>query len=507
MHKKYKQTIPCISLIVGLALFFCIPLKLKANPPTPTAYKLKKITIISTGAIEPMPRYPYLRLVKWLAPTTHPSLIYRYITLKPGDTFDAQALSCIRKQFMALPYFSTVSIIPKKVDGTNETLLFDLIIETKDRFPITIDLSLGEGPLLTITHHNAWGYGHLFSHQLFLKKRWGYGLTYALPRLDGNCLLGGQYYNQISNTYTFNYQNLWISKLCAMQQKEACIPYYWTIGLSGAKKTFATCPALSATQNRPYHNYKLILGKVGWVSDGYEAITGVYTLHGLEKLPKGGSIEMLYGYQQGAFNHRHYIGIHCIKNIANSRLKHLHLSCESGSFIHKKALEEAVLKLKLAYVGPSIQTCNRARQSIAIDYIMGYRMPKERMLGIMHRDPEALEEPDEDNRMHTPICTRLNVHLDSTLHMPIVLNAMRFVFLGFVDFIALYNQNNQLLNQTLVNSYGIGLQLAHVTIPWLAGILKIGYSPLLGKLVPSVQFSMGQFKNKTEPKPTLVAYS
>ena len=509
MHKKDKSIAQSIGLTAGLMLSFCIPCK--ANPPA--AYKLSTITIESTGAIAPMTEkpYPYLRLMQWLTPTTDASLIYRYITLKPGATFDANTLSSIKKRLMTLPYFSTVSVTRKTVDGSSEPILSDLIIQTTDQFPITTHLSLEEGPLLTITHHNAWGYGHSLSHQLFLKTRWGYGLAYELPRLHGNYFFGVQYYNQIGNTYgnnyRFNYQNLWVSKLFAIQTKEPFAPYYWITGLSGSRKQFTASPPVSALQNKPYHNALFVLGKVGWVADDYATIRGVYRLHTLEKLPTGGSIEMLYGYQKGAFNHRHYMGINCIKNIANPTLRYLHLSFESGAFIHKKALEEAILKLALAYAGPPIRTCNGARQFIAIHYITGYRMPKERMLGIRQRDPEALEKPDYDNSLQTPIHARLNVHLDSTLHMPIVVNSIRFVALGFLNFIALYSRNNELLNQTWVDCYGIGLQLEHVTMPWLTGVLKMGYSPLLGKAVPSIQLCMGHFKNKTDLKPTPVAYS
>ncbi|TSJ81029.1 MAG: hypothetical protein NMK33_00620 [Candidatus Cardinium sp.] len=506
MYKKDKSIRKCVGLRKGLALFFCIPLTIKANPSTAPAYKLREITIASTGAIAPTVRYPYLRLLKWLTPTTDASLIHRYLSLKPGATFDAQTLSCIKKRFTTLPYFSSVSITRKGVNGAA-----DLIIETKDQFPIAVDLSLDKGPLCTITHHNAWGYGHCFSHQLFLKKRWGYGLTYELPKLHGNCFFGGQWYSQIGNTdgdnkYRFNYKNLWIGKLFAIQAKDPCAPYYWITGLSGATKQFTE--PVSAAPNRK--NYTLILGKIGWVADGYEEISGVYALHGLEKLPKGGAIEMLYGYQY--YNdckhyNRHYIGINGIKNIANPRLKYLHLSCESGAFIYKERFEEIILKLALAYAGPPIQTCNGARPFIRIDYIAGYRMDKERMLGIKRRDPEALEALESDNCMQEPIHARLNVHLDSTLHTPIMVKDIRFVCLGFMDFIALYNRNHQLLNQTWVDSYGAGLQLAHTTMPWLAGTLKLGYSPLLGKMVPSVQLAMGPFKNKTAPNPTLIAYS
>lgn len=505
MQKKDKGIARSIGLTTGLLLAFCIPGKAKADPPA--SYTLRTITIASTGAMEPMAPYPYLRLLKWLTPTTNASLIYRYITLEPGATFDAKALLSIKKRLMALPYFSTVFVKRKGVDGSSATILSDLLIQTKDRFPLTVDLSLDEGPLLAITHHNAWGYGHGLSHQLFLKKRWGYGLAYELPKLHGNYFFGAQYYNQMGsaygNSYRFNYQNLWIGKLLAIQAP--CSPYYWITGLSSSKKQFAE-PVLTM-ENKAYHNYTFVLSKIGWVVDDYATIRGVYRLHALERLPKGGSIEILYGYQNGGFNNRHYIGINCIKNIATPTLKYLNLSCESGSFIHKKAFEEAILKLALAYAGPPIQTCNGARQFMAIDYIMGYRMPKERMLGIRRRDPEALEAPDNDNSMQAPIHARLNVHLDSTLHMPIMVAPIRFVCLGFAHFIALYNQNNALLNQTWVDRYGIGLQLEHVTMPWPTVVLKIGYSPLLGKVVPSVQLARAHFKNKTDPKPTGVAYS
>lgn len=509
MHKKDKRIAPSIGLTIGLLLSYCMPCMVKANP----TYSVRSITITATAAIAPITvkRYPCLRLVQWLAPTTDATLIRRYIGLEAGADFDGPTLLAIKRRLMALPYFSMVSITRKRVEEDSTAMLADLMIETKDRFPISVGFNLDEGPLFTLTHHNAWGYGHRLSQHFFLKKRWGYGVTYELPKLHSNYFFGGQHYNQRGNgygnetksSYRFNYQNLWMGQLLAIETKEPYAPYYWITGLSGARKRFM--PAVWETEHKA--NYTFILGKVGWVADDYTTIRSVYSLHTLERLPKGGSIEILYGYQKGALNNRHYMGISCIKNIASPTLRYLHLSCESGTFMHKKRLEEVILKLALAYAGPPIETCNGARLFMAIDYIMGYRMPKERMLGIRRRDPEALEPPDSKNSMQAPIHARLNVHLSSSLHMPIMVASIRFVCLGFTDFIALYNQYNALLNQTFIDSFGVGLQLEHATMPWLAAIFKLGYNPLLGKAVPSVQFAMGHFKNKRDPKPTQVAYS
>lgn len=150
---------------------------------------------------------------------------------------------------------------------------------------------------------------------------------------------------------------------------------------------------------------------------------------------------------------------------------------------------------------------NGARKFIPIDYIIGFRMPNERMLGFRLRDSEILESPDNNNHKQTPNHALLNVHLDSTLYMPIMLNPTRFVVLGCADFIAYYNRNNALLNQSLVDNYWICLQLEHVTMPWSAVASKIGYRPLLGKIVTSVQLTRVHFEDKSDPKPTQVAYS
>ncbi|MEF2228825.1 MAG: hypothetical protein V3581_02155 [Candidatus Cardinium sp.] len=507
IRKKAKGIAQSIGLTAGWLFSFCMP----CNAHSSTVYTLTTITITSTGALAPTPSYPYLRLLQWLTPTTHASLIRSYISLAPGATFDAQKRLAIKQRLMALPYFSTVSVTCEKVAGGSTPMLSDLIIQTKDRFPITVDVSLDEGPFCTLTHHNIGGYGHRFSNQLFLKKRWGYGFIYELPRQHGNYFFGGQYYNQTDiaygRSYKFNYKNLWVGKLFAIQTKESYASYSWITGLSGSKQTFTTRPLCRAMSNTTYYDNTFFLGKIGWAAVNYTTTRGVYRLHALETLPKGGSIEMLYGYQNSACNNRHYIGIHCIKNTAHPRLRYIHLSCKSGTFINKKRFEETILKLALAYAGPPIQTCKGARQFITIDYIAGYRMPKERQLGIRRRDPESLALPDEVNSMQAPIHARLTIHLDSTLHMPIMAPPIRFACLGFVHFIALYNQNQALLNQTWIDRYGIGLQVEHASISWLATTLKIGYSPFLGKVVPSIQLDMGHFKHTTDPKPNVVAYS
>ncbi|WP_123663500.1 hypothetical protein [Candidatus Cardinium hertigii] len=510
-----------VRLISGLILFLPILFRFQAYAHSVTEHKLGTITIKSIATMDPMPvkPYPYLRLIKWLSPITHKSLIYRHIDLKPGTIFHYQDLLRIKKKLLALPYFSTVFVTSKPIPSDNQTEVVDIVIQTQDRFPITADFDLEQGPLFTIRHNNAWGYGHIISNQFFLKKRWGYGLEYELPSLNGNYLLGGQCYRQIRNkkkkedSYKFDFQNLWIGKFFYIKATTELLSYYWLVALSGYNKKFVIRPTVTNMENRPYHNQKFILAKLGWVVDGYVSIKNVYALECLELLPKGGSIEILCGYQKSEYNrNRPYVGMSCIKNVVNtssSFCKYLHLSCKTAAFLHKKVLEEGVLALKLDYVGSLMYTeYNDIRQFIRMNYITGYRMPKERMLGISERDPEELAKPEKEDLygISQPINARLHVDVYSTFHRPMVVKPLRFVVLGFTKFIALYNRNNALLNPTLINNYGVALRLAHMIRPWPTLELAMAYSPLLRKMVPSVTLSICHFKNNIA-KPTLVPYS
>lgn len=507
MHKKNRTTIQCLGLTAGLILVFYLPFKVKANDPPVVSYKLGAITITSQGAIEPIPPklYPYIRLLKWLTPITHSSIIYRSVNLTPGALFDATTIASIKYRLATLPYFSSLYISQTIVDSSSKPMVSNLVIETKDHFPITLDLSLDMGPLVTITHHNLWGYGHTFTQHIFLKKRWGYGLMYGIPKGYNSYFFGGDYYNQIEPSCKFNHKNAWFSTLWSINQEQGVQPYYWLTGLSGYEKIFTPSPPITTVQKSIYQNYKFILGKLGWVADGYTTIRGIYSISSLEKLPQGGSIEMLYGYQNGSLKNRHYIGVNCIKNIARPSLRYLHVMCASGAFIHQQRFEEIVLKLDLAYAGPRIPSCNGTQQFITINYITGYQMGQERRLAIRIRDPETLEPVD--NELTYPIYTRLNIGLNSTLHNPIVLHPIGFVIIGFTDFIFLYDVNNQILNTTFIDNYGIGLHVEHKTIPLPTLTFKVGYSPLLGRIVPSIGIAVGNFKNKTDPNPKLVAYS
>lgn len=512
-----------IGLAVGFVFSFFIPFRLKADYKADTScYTLGKISDESIGCIDPIYTKPcrYLRLVRRLFPiclirqyfpVTDSSLIYGQVGLRSGAVFDYGELLPIEKKLIALPYFSVVSVGCKEVDSNDKTTIADLVIRTQDRFPMTVGYNTDAG-LFTITNNNLLGYGHVFSRQFFLGKRSGFGLEYEIHELCGSYFMGRQYYRQAfcKNLYKFDCKNLWFGKRIAIQTKEDLQPYYWITAVSGDNKHFLTRPLVDLFENKSYHDYRLVLGKLGFVADGYKKTSGAYSLRTSELLPKGGSVEVLYGYQKGEFNNRQYIGIRCIKNVANSFLRCLHLSCETGAFVYNKDLEEGVLKLVLDCVVPLMPAAyNGIRQFIHMDYITGFRMPKERMLGVRRRDPEVLGKPEKDTvfPIIERINTRLNVDICSTFHTPVAIKFIRFVCLGFGNFIALYDRNNKRLNETVVNGYGIGVRLGHITAQWPTVELKLAYIPLLRRFKPSYGFSVCPFKNATASKPTLVHFN
>lgn len=504
-----------IGLTVGFVLSFCISFELKACNSIENQYKIGKIIIESTGAMDPIPLKPrpYQRFATWLSPTTNPSLIYKYIQVKQGDVLSQEELLRIGKRLEALSYFKSVSVIKKITLLEDETAVVDITIRTRDQFPMSLSLSLEEGPLLTVTHNNICGYGHIFHNQFFLKKRWGYGLEYAIPQIHGTYFIGTQWYKQTENahTYAFDCKNLWLGKSFIKKRKTDLPPCYWLVTLGGYKKTFHTRPTVSAIQNAIYHHYRLILGKIGCVIDGYQKAKGIYSLHSSESIPKGESIEILYGYQKGEFNNRQYVGINCIKNIANNAFGYLSFSCKTGAFLYHKSLEEGVLKLDFNYASSNQRTTRHGmRQFFRLNYIMGYRMPQERSLGIRKGDPESLCGQKKENAIYAitkPINARLNCSILSTFHTPILIHHVYFALLGFSDLIALYDRDYNLLNATLIDTCGLGFRLQHTTIKWITVDCKVGYNALLGKLAPSVTLSTCCFENKIAPKPSLIAYN
>ena len=504
--------------LVTIVIFCCFfSFGLQADPHLEIKYKLRSVKIEPIGAMDPMPVRPhsyYLRWAKFLCPTTSISLINRYLHLTPGSVVDCDSLLRIKNQLCALPYFSTVSV-EKQVDFVNnamdkDTAIADIRIQTTDQFPITFDLDLHTGPLLTIAHNNLGGYGHSLRNQLFIKKRWGYGCIYEVPCLCGNYLIGGQWYRQKGpkDFYIFDYQNLWIDKLFRINIMQN---YGLRMAIGGSNQYFKMRPDVIWKQNRMYDHHRWIVANLGWVVDQYQQVRGVYSLGKVESLPKGGSVDIVWGYQRSELRSRYYVGMYCIKNItAGSVLQYCHLACKTATFINKKRLEEIILRLTLDCVGPLIfMPCNHMRQFICINFIMGARMPWERKLGIYPGDPEALEEPNKDNLcgISQPINARFTMGVCSTLHLPIAINCLQFAFLGCVDFIALYGRNHKLLNATIVQGYGLGLLLEHRRFAWPTLQLKLLYSPLWGKVIPFARLSICSFKNKQNFQPRPLSYT
>ena len=499
-----------LSRIVGLFLFFNLLPQLRAVEREDASHTIANIEVVAESAIQS--DRPYLRWAKWLCPTTKVAWIYKHILLKPGAAFYESDLLATKQRLLALGCFAKVSIHKKKNPTENDEHAFDILIQTKDAFPITAEVNLSEGALCTITHNHIGGHGDKFIHQFFLKKRWGYGLGYEWPQLHGRYLLGGQYYKQTGtdDVYSFHHGNVWLGKTIAITHKvnAPC----GIIALAGYKKKFEKRPVVSAM----YHSYNMVLGHLGLVDNRSRTIKGVYTLHKLESLPSGGSLSLLYGYQMGESNGRHYLGFYGIKNIITSALGCFHLGCEMASFLNKKKLEEGILKLAVDYIGPHLSLYNVMRQFISIRYITGYRMAEGARLALNRRDPEALEAPSahEVCGITQPIQTRLNLYAASLLHSPLLLRSIYFAGIIFGNYLLLYDRNYTLLNATLVDNYGIGVRFEHFRKAWPTVELLVAYSPLgrslkpgWGHLIPMIRLSMCGFKNINNHKPTLVQYS
>ncbi|MBX9889879.1 MAG: hypothetical protein K2X94_01245 [Amoebophilaceae bacterium] len=499
-----------LNLIIGLFFFFDLLPQLRAVEMEGGKNTIATIEVVAESAIQS--ELSYLRWAKWLCPKTRVSWIYKHIVLKPGAVFYESDLLDTKQRLLALGCFAKVSVHKKNNPVENDEHAFDILIQTKDAFPITAEVNISEGALCTITHNHVGGYGHKFIHQFFLKKRWGYGLGYEWPQHRGRYLLGGQYYKQIGedDLYSFRAGNVWLGKTIAITRKMEAP--YGIVALADYTKKFLKPPVVTAM----YHNYNMVLAHLGLVDNRSRMIKGVYTLHKLESLPSGGSLSLLYGYQMGESNTRHYLGFCGIKNIITSSLGCLHLACEMASFLNKKKLEEGIVKLALDYVGPHLSLYNVMRQFISVSYITGYRMAEGARLALGRRDPEALEEPSAHELcgITQPIQTRLNLYAASLLHRPLLLRSIYFAGIAFGNYLLLYDRNYTLINATLVDNYGIGVRFEHFRKTWPTVELSVAYSPLgrslkpgWGHLIPMVSISMCGFKNIINHKPTLVQYS
>lgn len=516
------RVIRLICVSIGGGVF--IPLTLKGNAcavEVDKKYRLISIIIDSTAAIDTLPAKPFprLSLIKKLAPTTKKSLIHRHIKLKPGAIFSNKELWLIKHRLTTLPYFSTVSV-KTEIVHPGEIPEVNLIIVTKDNFPITIDMNWDEGALCTVNYQRTRDYGHQISNLLFLKKRWGYGLVYAIPTLKGGYRLGGNCYGQTSrdevdkDLYTFAYQDIWFEKLFTIARKEVGqIPWYWVVACTTSHKIFLECPDLTVANNTHYSDHTLILGKLAVIADGYAEKNGFYSIQHPQKLSRGGSLELLLGYQYGSAKNRPYIALQCIKNSIGHLWGYLSVGCSVGTFLYKQKLEESVLKWQTAYrTLPLSGKSHGIRPFIDINYIGGFQMSAVKRLAIQQRDPEELTGPSKEelNGISEPIFARLRVHMGSTLHKPIPIHlpflSFQLVLLGFVDLIGLYNKNHALLNNTLIDKYGIGIQLEHAKLPWPTLTLYLAHSPLWGKFSPAIALSIAPF-NHAWIKPQVISYS
>lgn len=117
--------------------------------------------------------FRWKRLASIVLTTTKDWVILGQLSFVSGGNIVSQQLIDSQERLSNLAHTKDAQITVQEHSSSRDTVD---VCTTKDRFPISLGLSLDE-PSLSLTHNNLFGWGHLLQHQVFYKRKKGWDIA------------------------------------------------------------------------------------------------------------------------------------------------------------------------------------------------------------------------------------------------------------------------------------------------------------------------------------------
>ena len=455
------------------------------------------------------------RFARIVLTTTQDWVILGQLSFVSGDNIVPQQLIDSQERLSNLAHIKDAQIMVQERRGSRDRV--DVHIITKDRFPISLDLSLDK-PSLSLTHHNLFGWGHLSQHQVFYKQGLGYRITHntshtkqagiALEwqylnaqkkgvnrfrvfrdfteqtnyagKIEVNKtrkvkwrILDGGTYPQ-STSFSFYHQRIWWGTACALRTGDN--RHQGRLFLTGKMdhKHWTQRPRVTQNTNRYFHHYVFGAGSLTFSNKKYYEDQLVYGVGGTENIPYGSKVNIIGGYQFGEFINRPYLRLDIAQGRRIRQLGHLYSVAHIGGFWCDKAVEQGILQLQLEYFTPLLSMGNqRIRQFIRLNYLAGHNMLTGELISTnISKTSASFRDPFLGGTQ------RLHLGLETALLTPVHFLDCRLAFLGFVEAVRLQDAQGKVRQSSFCKSLGMGFRCAHPRFSLGTLQVKVGYSPL-----------------------------
>lgn len=447
---------------------------------------------------------------------TRERTIRRDLFFKPGDPLDPDELAKNQQFLRSRSYIAEARI--EAVPDPSDSTLVDLVVQTRDSWTISADLSLNINGRTGVELYDAnlLGYGNRLSVGTnFDWKNGTYGgnrFEYGIPNIfgtffDAEFIVGRRFeYSDLGFTVKKKFLLPTDYELGISYQDKA-EPYYmlfqdstmrtagrfldvWggrsryirpfrnSIYFTGrySRWTYDIRPEVRPDYNPVFHNSQRVLAGIGIYREKFYSATMVYGFGLKEYLAAGYKAELTGGYIWGEFSHDWYLGMHFSKG-GFFNAGYLMGGFTLGSYISPSSgmWYRSGVDFELRYFTPLLVSGrSRIRQFINLSYTQGWNRDTgcdELIEFTEDRGPNALDEKIVG-------LNRAVLNTETVLFTPWQPYGFKIAFYGFADF-ALLGRESNIFRNDFFNTIGLGVRIKNERLVF--NTIQIRFGVALGK--------------------------
>lgn len=475
--------------------------------------KIGDIRIVRENVFNPHSKVWGERKTNAMHRITQESKIRRDLFIKPGDRFDPLLVTNIRQLIRSRSYIADANI--RVIPATPDSSVVDLIVTTRDRWTIGIDLnSQSDGnTYFELYDDNILGWGNKLSVKTYFNwKNWSYGgnlFEYENPNILGSFVEG-----RIIAGKGFNY-----SDYGAEFKKEFIRPSDYTLGgygyyrrepididpldstintslakwgvwggksfyIKNLKSSFFITahyntvlhrerPEVSQSLNPYFHNENLVLFNTGFYKEQFRTSSLIYGYGVNEDIPYGYQFSLTGGPSWGEFGNRWYLGGKFSAGNFTS-FGYLRWSFALGSYLNNRdgRFYRTALVSNLNWFSNLMGKGRyRVRQFIDVNLTRGWN----RMDG--YRESFGFEDNAELRGLGEEIYgnNRLVVNSETVVFTPWHLYQFRFALYGFAD-LGILGYNGNLFKNGFYSTIGIGVRIKNEHLIFRTINIRLGFA-------------------------------
>jgi hypothetical protein len=446
---------------------------------------------------------------------TWTSIVRKNLTVREGDVLGAYTVSDNEYFLRSLSYIEDARIIVT-VDSLQPDVA-NLLVITKDVFPLTLGLSMGSFSdyTLEINDINIAGTGHEFRnriryttgsdppvgysgelsfknisgsfvdanllyrnypledlYQLTVKRefitpetKYGGGIELFQLKTSVNVIVSDSV--SVNVPYTKNYYDQWIGRvflLNAVTRRSIVLKVRYMI------TRYSRRPQVEADTNQQFYNSDLLLGSVTLLRRNHYKENMLLGFGLVEDVDFGTAVELTYGYHFGEFLDAPYLGL-SYKTAHKINLGYLGGGIEYGGYLYQGKIIQGLFRTALTYYSPLFEVGRtRYRFLSRVNYTEGVRRYPYDILSIGKEIRGMSRSGIEGNK-------RLAFRLECVAFLNGNVLGFRFSPNIFYD-AAFVNTGSSLLSAgSFYSGLGIGVRIRNENLAFRTIIIRLAYYP------------------------------